>query len=82
MTSIEDKAKYEKANGQKLPDKILADCELCEGERTFEYTAIQGGYVMMPDIPLYTCTGCTNPARKFTRAYQTLMKDFNGGAVE
>jgi len=78
MTNIEDKAKYENETGQKLPDKILADCETCKKETVFEYFAIQEGYKIIPAAPLYNCTG----GCRGTKAYPTLMNKFNGRAIE
>ncbi len=74
MTTLDDKAKYEKATGQKLPEKMPADCEICDKETLYVFAHVQPGYGFVEDIPMYNCTGgCEG-----TRSYRTLMKDFNG----
>ncbi len=81
MTNIEDKAKYENETGQKLPDKILADCDMCKAERVFAYSYIQSGFGIGKDIPMYDCMSCPKTCRG-TKSYNSLMTKFNGRSLE
>lgn len=75
--NLENKAKYERENSMKLPEKLLANCESCKKETVFEYYAIQQGNRNIKSFALYNCTGC-----KGTRSYNTLMTKLNGRVVD
>jgi hypothetical protein len=76
--NIEDKTKYEKENGKKLPEKLQAYCDICNEEREFVYAYVQSGCGLMKDIPMYDCiSGCRG-----TKAYSTLMTKFNGRIID
>jgi len=72
-SKLEDKARYENETGQKLPEKILAYCDICQKEIEFVYAFIQSGFSIMRNIPIYNCAGC-----KGTKSYKSLINNSKG----
>ena len=65
-------------NPKDFPKELLAYCEICKKDTTFIRFEFQLGYNIVPDDYLYNCAG----GCRGTKAYETLMKRFNGRVIE